>query len=90
MEDEQSNHWHLDKKLNVGHLFTTLMLAGSMVVWAMTIETRIAEQGVKIETAIAQISRVEARTASSMQDITELFKRTDDKLDRLIERKQTN
>jgi|GEM_PF-3701084 len=88
--DEKESHWHLDKKLNAGHLFTTLMIAGSMVIWAMNTETRIAELSVKIDAATQQISNVEARTAVSMSNITDVINRIDDKLDRLIERKQTN
>lgn len=83
---EEDNHWHLDKRLNVGHLITTLSLAGAMVVWAMTIETRVAEHSIQIGSIASQIERVESRNDKNMSQLTTAINRINDKLDRLIER----
>lgn len=50
---EQDNvefkHWHLDKRLNVSHLLTTLALATSIFVWASAIERRVSVHDAEIE-----------------------------------------
>lgn len=86
-EEDKVAHWHLDRRVNVGHLVTTAMLAGSLVVWAMTIETRLAEHGVQITSVAEQIERIEDRNNSNMIALTDVINRINDKLDRLIERK---
>lgn len=35
-------HWTLDKRLNVGHILTTLALAGSIITWGSVMERRVA------------------------------------------------
>lgn len=42
-------HWHLDKRLNLGHLLTTLALATSIFVWASAIERRVSVHDAEIE-----------------------------------------
>lgn len=35
-------HWHLDKTLNVSHLLTTLVVAGSLFAYANNMDKRVA------------------------------------------------
>ncbi len=43
MEDQRDRrHWHLDKTFNVGHVLTTLALAGSLAIYVTTMDKRIA------------------------------------------------
>ena len=35
-------HWHLDKTLNVSHLLTTVVIAGSLFAYANNMERRVA------------------------------------------------
>ena len=35
-------HWHLDKTLNVSHLLTTLVIAGSLFAYANNMDRRVA------------------------------------------------
>ena len=85
--DKDEAHWHIDKKVNVGHFLTTLTLAGAMIVWAMTIDSRLAEHEVRIGHNSEAIDSSEARTNKAMDDIHNVANRINDKLDRLIERK---
>ena len=39
--DSDDRRWHLDKRLNVGHLITTLALAASVVAWGNTMDKRV-------------------------------------------------
>lgn len=35
-------HWHLEKNISVGHIITTIAIAGSVFLWAMKMDTRVA------------------------------------------------
>ena len=35
-------HWHLDKTLNISHLLTTLVIAGSLFAYANNMDRRVA------------------------------------------------
>jgi ribosomal 30S subunit maturation factor RimM len=85
-DERRDTSWHLDKRVNVGHILTTLSLAGMMVAWSMGIETRIAKQSVLIEQNAKQIEQSELRHAQSIDNVMTVINRIDDKLDRLIER----
>ena len=79
MSDEKE-HWHLDKKLNVGHLLTTLSLAGALIVWGMNMESRINVHQSEIESIKEHSKESNDRLISAIDKI-------DNKLDRLIERR---
>ena len=48
-QPEHDPHWHLDKRLNLGHLLTTLALATSIFVWASAVERRVSVHDTEIE-----------------------------------------
>ncbi len=54
--DGDENHWHLDKRLNVGHLLTTMALAGSLFIWASAMERRVAVLETQVAIAKQQTS----------------------------------
>ena len=61
MEPSEVNfdrHWHLDKRLNIGHLLTTLSLAGAIFIWASAIEKRVSVHDAELE--ILKIANKEA------------------------------
>lgn len=39
---EERRHWHLDKTLNLSHLLTTLVIAGSLFMYAGGMDKRVA------------------------------------------------
>lgn len=71
--------WHLDKNINVGHILTTLTLAGAFGVGVMNLNTRLSEQDLRIQYNEERIESVDDRTVKALDKIN-------DKLDRLIER----
>jgi hypothetical protein len=83
---DEGNHWHLDKRLNAGHLLTTLSLAAAMIVWAMNIESRIATHDMQLTAISEQMDRTDSRNIRSLESISVQMNRINDKLDRLIER----
>ena len=82
--------WHLDKRLNVGHLLTTLTIAGALFFWASKVDTRIAlleqtigawqsAQDKRDNLQDDQLVRLADNTLDHVRAINE-------KIDRLIER----
>lgn len=49
--------WHFEKSISVGHLLTTLTIGGSILLWALGMETRI----IVLENAITHQKDVNAR-----------------------------
>lgn len=82
----EKEHWHLDKRVNITDLLTTLTVVGAMLVWAMNIESRIAEHKVRIITNATQISDSEKRTNKSINRMYRLLGKMDDKLDKINDR----
>jgi len=39
--EEKNGHWHLDKRVSVGHLATTAVIVATFVVWLMNLDSRL-------------------------------------------------
>lgn len=77
-EDDVDNRrkWHVDKRINIGHLLTTATLAIGVFVWANKMDSRITV--LEVQQTNQSIISVE---------IKQQLKYMDTKLDRLIERR---
>lgn len=38
---ETNGHWHLDKRVSVGHIATTAVIVATFVVWLMNLDNRL-------------------------------------------------
>ena len=58
-------HWHLDKTLNISHLLTTLVIAGSLFAYASNMDRRVAilEEKMHVQSVENQ------RSASEVKDL---------------------
>lgn len=54
--DASYRHWHLDRTLNISHILTTIAIAGSVFVYASSMDKRVAVLEEKI-TAQAQANQ---------------------------------
>jgi hypothetical protein len=84
MSQDEPQQWHLDKKVNVGHILTTLLLAASMVGWAMTLESRIAVLATEVEGIKTNETNQTETLRREMNYIRGAVDKVGDKLDRLI------
>ena len=71
MSEQTQGHWHLDKRLNVGHLLTTMALFVAAMLAFSNLSTRVAV--------------IESDTGRMETDIRERLKRVEAKLDKVIE-----
>ena len=56
---EENNRWHLDKRVSVGHLITTVAMVAAMSLWLIRLEGRIDLADQRIDTVMINIARVD-------------------------------
>lgn len=75
----KNQHWTFDKKINVGHIITTLTVALSVIVWALSVEKRVSANELNI-------NKLDDAVLEVKQGLNERLNRIENKLDRLIEK----
>ena len=61
--------WHLDKTVSIGHLITTLTVAGSVLIWAMNVSTRVSVLESEVVHGKLMDERLESQLKESVQRI---------------------
>lgn len=61
--------WHLDKTLNVSHLLTTLVIAGSLFAYANNMDRRVAILEEKMQTQVVQNQQAAADVKELATDV---------------------
>lgn len=91
--DDHDRHWHLDKRLNLGHLITTASLAAAIMWWGAAMDRRVAVLEAAASVQAGTDTRQDAdlhRALAAMKEESRLLRDelrdTGRKLDRLIER----
>jgi len=84
-----SNGWHLDKKVSLGHLVSTMILAVAAITWAMGIDKRIEQNAIATQYMGVQQTDNKKKVEDLRKEIKSDLRAISDKLDRLIE-KQIN
>ena len=59
MPADQNGKWHLDKRVSVGHVFTTLSLVVMFIVYMSKMDVRISVNEANIAHASNQFSKIE-------------------------------
>ena len=71
-EQQNNNRWHLDKRVSVGHLITTLAMVSAAAFWLLRLEGRID----LVELRDTQmIKRIEQIDRSRVERDTEIIRR---------------
>lgn len=87
MAESNNNGWQIDKKVSVGHLLTTIVMAMSAVTYANTFDKRIDQNAMKIDYLAADQEKTEKRQNDFQKEMRDGVKALDNKLDRIIEPK---
>lgn len=64
-EPDNRRHWHLDKTLNVSHLLTTVVIAGSLFAYANNMDRRVAV----LEEKMQAQAQAQSRAHSDVKDL---------------------
>ncbi len=85
MEDDR-RHWHLDKRVSIGHLLTTLSVAGVVFAWVLSVEQKTEKNTADI-THVREIMSIQNQhITEKMEAIRKGVNNLDLKMDRLINR----
>lgn len=86
-----NGHWHLDKRISVGHIVTTVVVVATFAVWLMSIEGRvkinerelmdIRKEDAAMEIRLmAQAERLDTRIDAQYTEIIRRLERLDQQL----------
>ena len=81
-------HWHLDKTLNVSHLLTTVVIAGSLFAYANNMDRRVAILEEKMQVQAQENMRSGAEVRELAADVKHELRLLRTELMRLIASKQ--
>ena len=81
-------HWHLDKTLNVSHLLTTVVIAGSLFAYANNMDRRVAILEEKMQVQAQENARSGAEVRELAADVKHELRLLRTELMRLIASKQ--
>ena len=83
---DAGQHWHLDKRLNVSHLLTTVVLVAGLFTWGSGIEKNIERNATEIRHS-REIQHIQTEQFNrSIEEIKDQGKVINEKLDSLMER----
>ena len=67
--EQDRRHWHLDKTLNVSHLLTTVVIAGSLFAYANNMDRRVAVLEEKMQSQAIQNQQSAADVKELASDV---------------------
>lgn len=68
-EPDNRRHWHLDKTLNVSHLLTTVIIAGSLFAYANNMDRRVAVLEEKMQAQAQSQARMHSDVRELASDV---------------------
>lgn len=86
MSDEANNRhgWHIDKRLSLGHMLTTITVSVGVIMFAFDMDKRIDENAAEIRHAKEIIQMEQKNMRQNMEDIKYAIESVEKKLDRLL------
>lgn len=77
--------WHLKREISIGHIFTTLTVAISMIIWFKNLENRVEINDLELKSIEKRVDRFETQTNEKFNYIARSL---DEIKDRLIDMKK--
>lgn len=78
--------WHVDKRVSVGHIVTTLVVAVSLVVWMGRVESRTELNATAIQALADRVERDDRRQELLVTEIKNSLIRIEAKLDQKVDK----
>ena len=72
--------WHLDKRVSVGHIVSTVAVTAAVVFWMFRLEGRVAVNEVNISNLAAVVAASRTERQSQYTEIIRRLERIDDRL----------
>jgi len=78
-------NWHLDKRVNIGHLLTTFVIAGSLFIYVQQQDTRLTILEERQSAAATAAAIREANLTSVITDLKISLERLNQRLERFAD-----
>ena len=88
MAERDPNGWHLEKRVALSHIISTLAVATSVIWWGGKVEQRLALLEQSTVTQHERDERQDKASAEALAIIQTHLSKIDDKLDRLLEERR--
>jgi hypothetical protein len=79
-EQNNNNRWHLDKRVSVGHLITTVAMISAAALWLLRLEGRVDLADNEIEHNAERIVELDTARATRDNEIIRRLERIQDTL----------
>lgn len=83
--DDNGSQWHLNKSINIGHLLTTLVIAGAFYNWSVTLEVRQAQLNARVDTVERVQTLQNDAVIRELNHIKSSFESVNKKMDTLLQ-----
>lgn len=80
VNDEDNTKWHLDKRVSIGHLITTLAMVSAAALWMLRLEGRMDVVDLRDFQTDRRIEQIEASRQSRDAEIIRRLERIQDTL----------
>lgn len=80
MNDSKSE-WKLDKHISIGHMLSTITIAGGLFVWGSGMEGRISSLETGFDTYLYQSARVEEQRNARIDRVEQRIERQLDRIE---------
>jgi predicted thioredoxin/glutaredoxin len=80
MAEEQNNRWHLDKRVSVGHLITTVAMVSAAALWLLRLEGRIDLVDLRDDQISSRIEQIDSSMKMRDSEIIRRLERIQDML----------
>lgn len=84
--DDRENKFHVDKSISVGHMVSTLALAGALAGFVFSTNTKVETVAIRVNAIEQRVEREAVRQVQDMGLLRDQLSRMENKIDRVIER----
>ena len=85
-DNRSGKQWHLEKSVSISHIFSTILIAGSLFSYANGMDKRIEINAIEIVNLSSLQHRDEADFRDFKSEMHSMIEQVNTKLDRIIER----
>lgn len=77
----ERRNWHLDKTISIGHLLSTIIIAGSVFAWASAVDRRVDKNTQSIDYLKLQQIQESARLSKIREESQNMVNKIEERLD---------
>lgn len=83
---KDDKRWHLDKRLNIGHMLTTAVIVGSGILMLNNLQDQVISNTAEVAHQRELINRVERLAQARNAEVRTQLDKIDTKIDKLLSR----